>query len=55
MNKCLLVLMCTTCIQYPQRPEEGTRSSGTRVIEGYKPGCAYWGQSLGPLQEQMDS
>lgn len=34
---CLQVHKCTTCIQYPQRPEEGLRSSGKEATDDSEP------------------
>lgn len=47
------VSMCTTCMQYPQRPEEGVCPSGSGVTEGCKslPGC--WKPKLDPLEDQL--
>lgn len=33
MNVCLQVCLCTTCMQCLQRPEEGIKSPGPRVID----------------------
>lgn len=63
---CLLVRLCTTCMQYQQRPEEGGRSPGTRVIEQVlrleprSPGRAasdlHWGAiSPGPVLSSLSS
>ena len=32
---CLHVCLCTMCMQYQQTPEEGVRSSRTRILDGY--------------------
>lgn len=34
------------------RSEEGVRSLGTRVIDGWEPPCECWKSNPGPLQEQ---
>ena len=31
------VYVCTMCMQYPWRPEEGIRSPGTEVTRSYEP------------------
>jgi hypothetical protein len=47
---CLNVSLCTTCIQYPWRPEKHTGSSGTGVIDVCEPPpCGCWVLDLGPL------
>lgn len=49
---CLYVCMCTLCLQYPQRSEEGIRCPGIRVTESWEPLCGCQESSLGPPQEQ---
>lgn len=34
---CLHVCLCTTCVQHPQRPEDGVRALGTGVTNGCEP------------------
>lgn len=33
----LSICLCTLCIQYPQRPEEGIRSHGIQITDGCEP------------------
>lgn len=39
MNVFLHACPCTTCVQCPQRPEEGVGFSGTGVTDICKPPC----------------
>jgi hypothetical protein len=49
----LLVCMCSMCMQYPQRPDEGIKSPGSRVTVGWKPSDARcWVLNMGSLEEQ---
>lgn len=43
--------MCTSCVQYPQKPEEGLTSPETG--EGPELPCGCWEWNLGPLEEQQ--
>ena len=43
--------MCTTCVRYPQKPEEGSRSFGTVFSDGRVPLCGCWELNLGHLEE----
>lgn len=38
----LLASMCTTCLQYPWRPEEVTGSHGSGVTSGCDLSCGCW-------------
>lgn len=49
----MYVYLSTTCMQWPQRPVEGTGSHGTEVTDGCKPPCGYWDLNLGPPQKQQ--
>lgn len=44
--------MCIMCMQYPQSPEEGIRSSATGVIDCWQPSCGCWEFNSSPLQEE---
>lgn len=48
VHVCLLVIMCTMCLQCPQGPEEGTRSLGT-VVTG---DCDSF-NNVAPLQKNV--
>lgn len=48
---CLHLCLCTTSIQYPQRPEKGIRYPGTGIIDNCELLCGCWEMNLGPLQE----
>ena len=48
----LLVCMCTTCMQYPRRPEEDIGSLETGVPGGGELPRGCWGLDLGHLEEQ---
>lgn len=50
---CLRECLCTTCVQCPQRPEEGTRLPGTEVTGGCQPSFACWELIPRPQQEQL--
>ena len=41
------------CAWGPQRPKEGLRSPGTRVIHSFKSPRGFWELNLDPLQEQQ--
>lgn len=43
------------CVQCPQLPEEGIRSSGTRVRADCKQPCGCWEPNLRPLEKQQCS
>lgn len=43
---CLFVSVCTMCLLGPEKPEEGTRSQGTRVTGIL--GCLMWGLEIKP-------
>lgn len=46
------VLLCATCMQWPQRSKESMRGfPRPRVTEGCEPPCGCWKLSLGPPQE----
>lgn len=47
----LHVYMYTTCMQCPQKPEEGVRSPGTGVRDTCESLCRYWKMNPGSLQE----
>jgi hypothetical protein len=44
--------LSTTCLQCPQWPEEGIRSSGTRAVEGCELPSGCWNPNFSVLQEQ---
>ena len=44
--------MCSTCVQCPQRPEEGVRSSETGNPDSCESSCDCWTLNSGCLQEQ---
>lgn len=46
--------MCIVCMQNPQSPEEGVRSSATGVIDCWQPSCGCWELISSPLQEQLE-
>ena len=47
-------MYCTVQYVWCQRwSEEGIRSYGTGIINGYKPLCGCWEMNLGPLQELL--
>ena len=48
--KCMC--MCTMCMQYLRKPEEGTRSSGTGVTDGCESLCGCWEPNTGLLEKQ---
>ena len=43
------VYLSTTYMQCPQRPEEGVRSPGTEVTDGFEPPHGCWKLNLGSL------
>ena len=49
----LNVCLCTTCMQCPQRPEEGSKSLGTGVIGSCEPPCRCWEPNSGLLEEKL--
>jgi hypothetical protein len=38
---------------YPQRPEEGIRSSNSGVTYGYEPPCGFWELNSSPLEDHL--
>ena len=44
--------VCAPCMQYTQTPEEGVRSTGTRITDSCKLPCGCWESNLGPLGGQ---
>lgn len=44
--------MCTMCMQFLQKPEEGAKSPGTGGMDGYKLPGGCWALNLSPLQDQ---
>jgi hypothetical protein len=44
--------MVITCMQRPQRPEEGSETPGTGVTGGCEPPWGCWELNTGPLEEQ---
>lgn len=44
---CLLIRMCTMCMQYPKRPREGTRAPRTGAIGQVRYLCECWVLNLG--------
>ena len=45
--------MCSTCIQYPLMPKNGTRSPGTEVTGVCKLLHGCWEMNPGSVQEQV--
>lgn len=52
MRGCLPVCLCTTCLQFPQRPEEDTKSHRTGVTDDCELPCGSWGSGPGSLEKQ---
>jgi hypothetical protein len=44
--------LCAPCVQYPQVPEESTRSFGAGVTDGCEPGSGCQDSNPGILQQQ---
>ena len=53
MSVGLHVCLCTMCVQYPLRSEEGIGYLGTGVTDSYEPLYGCWELNLGSLQEQQ--
>jgi hypothetical protein len=49
---CLLIYLCTNCVQGLRRPEESIGSSGTGAIDVGESPCGCWELNPGPLEEQ---
>lgn len=49
---CFHVRLCTTCIQYLQRPDEGVRLPRTGVTDGCWPSCGSWALNPSSAEEQ---
>lgn len=49
--ECLLECLCTTCIQCPQKPEEGVKSPETRVADNCERLCGCSESNPDPLEE----
>lgn len=51
---CLVFIVClhTLYMQCQHRPEEDSRSSGSRITDSCELLCEYWEQTLGLLEEQ---
>lgn len=45
--------LCSTCMQYMQRPEEGIRDPGTGVRVVYKLSCGFWETKLASVLVPM--
>lgn len=48
-------ILCTTCVQHPQRAEKDVGSFGTRITDGCEALYCCWELNPSPLQEQMPS
>jgi hypothetical protein len=48
-------ILCIMCMQYPQRPEEGTGSCGTGGPDSCELPCGLWEWNPGPVEEQYQS
>lgn len=49
---CFHVCLCTTCIQYLQRPDEGVKLPRTEVTDGCKPSYGAWDLNPSSPEEQ---
>ena len=49
---CLLIILCTMCMQYPWRSEDGAGFLATRVTGCCELLCGCWDSDKEPLEEQ---
>jgi hypothetical protein len=55
MNILFVLGLCTVCMQYLKRPEEGDRSPEAGVTDACELLCGCWELNPGPLQVQPPS